>query len=155
MKKRDLVLLIGCISFILFVVSLSLLLGDHFETKTCGCPKMISQNFIWLFIILSIVFVSSLIYYLFSLKIEQKDRCVLKNLEILDSILDNDEKKVLDILIKNNGSVRQVEISKEYDKTRAYRIIKKLEDKRIIEVSRGKKENIICLNEELKRELIK
>jgi uncharacterized membrane protein len=155
MKRRDLILIFGAFSFIALIILLSLLLGNHLEVRTCGCPKMISQNFIWLFTLLAIFFVGSLVYYLFSLKIEQKDRCVLKNLEILNSILDNDEKRVLDILVKKDGRIKQLDLSSEYGKIRAHRILKKLEDKGIIEVLRSGKGNIIKLHDELKKEFIK
>jgi len=155
MKKRDIVLVIGALSFLLFILCLSLLLGNHLEVKTCGCPQMISRNFILLFIVLSSIFVGSLLYYLFSLKIEEKDKCLCKNMEILNSILDNDEKRVIDKLSLNNGEIKQTVISGIYDKTKAHRILKKLEDKRIITLVKSGKTNTIKLNEELKKELIK
>ncbi len=155
MRKRDIVLILGGISFIALVISLSLLLGNHLEVKTCGCPKMISQNFIWLFISLAIIFVVSLLYYLFSFKIEEKEKCLCKNMEILNSILDKDEKKVLDRIVLNKGQMEQTKISEMYDKIKAHRVIKKLEEKGIIEVSRIGKTNVVKLNEELKKELVK
>lgn len=155
MKKRDIILIIGALSFITFIVCLSLLLGNHLEVKTCGCPQMISRNFILLFIVLSSIFVGSLLYYLFSLKIEEKDKCLCKNIEILNSILDKDEKKVLDKISLNGGEIKQIVISEMYDKIKAHRILKKLEDKRIITFVKSGKTNTIKLNEELKNELIK
>jgi uncharacterized membrane protein len=155
MRKRELVLILGGISFIALIISLSLLLGNHLEVKTCGCPKMISQNFIWLFTTLAIVFVVSLLYYLFSLKMEQKEKCLCKNMEILNSILDKDEKNVIDKLSSNNGEIEQSRISEMYDKIKAHRILKKLEGKRIIEIVKFGKTNTIKLNEELGKELRK
>lgn len=155
MKKRELILILGGIAFIAFVVSLSLLLGSRLEEKTCGCPKMISQNFIWLFSSLAIIFVVSLVYYLFSLKIEEKERCLCKNMEILTSILDKDEKKVIDKIASTGGKIEQTKISEMYDKIKAHRIIKKLEEKKIIEIVKTGKTNTIKLNEDLRKELIK
>ncbi len=155
MKKRDFVLVLGGLAFIALIISLSLLLGNHLEVKTCGCPKMISQNFIWLFTTLAIIFVVSLLYYLFSSKMEEKEKCLNKNLEILNSILDKDEKKVLDRLVLNKGQMEQADISKMYDKIKAHRILKKLEEKGIITINRGSKTNLIQLNEELRKELVK
>ncbi len=153
MKKREIVLIFGGFSFIALVVSLSLLLGNHLEVKTCGCPKMISQNFIALFTILAILFVGSLFYYLFSLKIEEKEKFLCKNMEILNSILDKDEKKVIDKISLNNGQIEQSKISEMYDKIKAHRILKKLEEKRMIEVVRTGKTNMIKLNETFAREI--
>lgn len=153
MRKREIILIIGGFSFLILIVLLSLLLADKFQVKSCGCPRVVSHNFIWLFIFLAVIFVSSLIYYLFSLKIDAKEKIIGKNIEILYSILDKDEKEVLNFLVKNKGEVKQSEISKNYDKIKAHRIIKKLQEKRIIDVIRDGKTNKIKLKEELIQEL--
>jgi uncharacterized membrane protein len=154
MKKRDLILIIGGIAFITLVIFLSLLLGNHLEEKTCGCPKMISQNFIGLFISLAVIFVGALLYYLFSLKIDAKEKTINKNIEILNAILDKDEKKALEEISKT-GELEQKKISEIFDKIKAHRVIKKLNEKGIIEIIRTGKTNKIKLNEELKKELVK
>ncbi|MFA5060916.1 MAG: hypothetical protein WC494_01200 [Candidatus Pacearchaeota archaeon] len=152
MKKRDYVLIIGSLSFLTLIIFLSLLLADKFQVKTCGCPKMVSHNFILFFIILAVIFVSSLLYYLFSLKIDEKEKIITKNIEILKSILDTDEKKVLDKISKT-GELEQKEISEMFDKIKAHRVIKKLYEKGIIEIEKKGKTNKIKLNKELKKEL--
>lgn len=154
MKKRDIILLIGLASFVIFVISLTLLLGEKFEVKSCGCPKMVSNNFVYLFIILSIIFVASLVYYLFSLKIDAKEKVINKNIELLYKILDKDEKKVLDKIIKQKGQIEQSKISEELGKLKVHRTLKKLEQKGIITIEKKGRTNIIKLNEELKQELI-
>jgi len=155
MKRREFILVVGGISFLTLVISLSLLLADRFQVKSCGCPKMVSQNFIWLFIFLAVIFVGSLLYYLFSLKMDEKERCICKNLEILHSILDKEEKEVIDRLVRNNGELEQSEISKDYDKIKAHRIIKKLEEKGMIDVIKNGKTNKIKLKNELRKEFLK
>ena len=155
MKARDFILILGGASFIALVVSLSLLLADRFQVRGCGCPKVVSHNFIWLFIALAIIFVGSLFYYLFSLKIEKKEKVISKNIEVLSSILDKDENDVLDLIVKNEGKIAQAKISKKYDKIKAHRIIKKLEEKNIIDIEKKGKTNTIILKKELKEELVK
>lgn len=152
MKKRDFILIIGSLSFLILIIFLSLLLADKFQVKTCGCPKMVSHNFIWIFIILATIFVSSLLYYLFSLKIDEKEKIITKNIEILNSILDDEEKKVLDKISKT-GELEQKEISEMFDKIKAHRVIKKLHEKGIIEIKKNGKTNKIKLNKELRKEL--
>lgn len=154
MKKREAVLVIGGISFLLLIIFLSLLLGNQFQPHSCGCPKVVSNNFIWLFILLAGVFVSCLLYYLFSLKIDSKEKTINKNMEILYSILDKDEKDVLKMLIAFKGELNQNEISKKYGKLKSHRIIKKLEEKGIIDTSKFGKTNKIKLKQELKKEFI-
>jgi uncharacterized membrane protein len=153
MKFRSSILIIGAISFIILVISLSLLLANRFNVTTCGCPKVISQNFVYLFILLSVIFVSSLLYYLFSLKLDYKDKTIEKNIEILYSILDKEEKNVLQKIIKNKGQISQSQISEDYGKLKAHRIIQKLKEKKIIEVQENGKTNKILLKKELMGEL--
>ena len=155
MKKRDIILAVGGLAFILLVVSLVLLLGDHFKTLTCGCPKVISQNYVYLFVFLAVIFVGSLFYYLFSLKIDSQKCIINKNIEILFSILDDDEKKVIKKIVSGNGSIMQNEVSKDFGKIKSHRIIKKLLEKKIIDIKRDGKTNQIILKEELRQELIR
>jgi len=155
MKKRIIVLIISSISFIFLITFLSLLLGEHFQIKSCGCPKMVSQNFIMLFIILSILFIGGLVYYLLSLQIEKKENIINKNIEVLYSILDKDEQNLLDFLIKKNGELNQNDLAKKIGKLKAHRLIRKLEQKKIISITKQGKNNLIRLKKELKQELIK
>ncbi|MFA5485208.1 MAG: hypothetical protein WC260_03110 [Candidatus Pacearchaeota archaeon] len=155
MHKRDVILYIGAASFIVLVLLLSLLLADKFQVRSCGCPKVVSHNFIFLFISLAILFVSSLLYYLFSLKINEKETLIKKNFEVLYSILDESEKEVLDMLLENYGEIEQSEVSKSYDKIKAHRTIKKLKEKRIVEIIKEGKTNKIKLNKDLSKSLIK
>ena len=155
MKSREWVLLAGSLSFVTLVVFLSLLLADRFQVRGCGCPKVVSHNFIWLFILLAIIFVGALLFYLFSLKIEKKEKVISKNLEVLSSILDQDENDVLDLIVKHNGEMPQSMISKKYDKIKAHRILKKLQEKNIIDLKKEGKNNKVILKKELKEELVK
>lgn len=154
MKIRNWVLVIGALAFVTLVVSLSLLLADRFQVSTCGCPKVISQNFVYLFIILSIIFVSCLLYYLFSIKIDSQGQALSKNREILYSILDDDEKRVLKEIIKRDGLCSQSEISEILGKLKAHRVLHKLKEKKIIKIQEEGKTNKIQLSPELRGELI-
>jgi len=156
MKTRDIVLSIGALAFIVLVVCLALLLADKFDVDkaVCGCPKVISHNFVWIFIVLAVVFVSCLLYYLFSLKIDAQKGIINKNMEILYSILDSEEKLVLNKLVKSGGEIQQSEISGMFDKTRAHRIIKRLIEMKIIDTKKDGKNNTIILKKELREELI-
>ncbi len=116
---------------------------------------MVSQNFIILFITLSIIFIGGLVYFLLSLQINKKEKIINKNMEILYSILDNDEKNLLEFLIKNNGKINQKDLSTKIGKLKAHRTIKKLKQKKIIEITKYGKNNLVKLKRELKQELIK
>ena len=76
-------------------------------------------------------------------------------MEVLSSILDDDENKVLDLLIKKDGEMPQATLSKSHGKIKAHRILKKLEEKNIIDIKKEGKTNKIILKKELKEELVK
>ncbi len=154
MKKRDYILAIGCLAFVLLIISLSLLLGEKFEIKSCGCPNMVSQNFIILFIVLAVVFVMSLLYYLFSLRLDVKKKIIDRNIKLFFSILDKEEQEVLQLAIKSDGILSQNIISNKYGKAKASRIVKKLVDKKIISIKKKGRKNDIILNKELREELV-
>src|SRR6056297_3086540 len=154
MKKSNIIaLIISGISFILLIIFLSLLLGEHLKVEGCGCPHMVSQNFIFLFIVLSVIFVGGLLYYLLSIKIEKKDKKVKFNVHTIMQFLDKDEKKILKQLDKNNKEMPQSNI-KELSKLRKHRAIKKLNEKEIVSIEKKGNKNKIKLNEnfELKNE---
>lgn len=155
MKKRDIIIIIGGIAFLTLVVFLSLLLGDKFQVQSCSCPKVVSQNFIFLFIILATIFIGSLLYYLFSLKIDEKESTISKNIEVINSILNSDEKEVLVLIAKNKGEIEQSKVSKKYDRIKAHRILKKLQEKNIIDIKKEGKTNKVILKKELREELVK
>ena len=145
MKKSQIAsLIISSISFILLIIFLSLLLGEHFQVESCGCPKMISQNFIFLFIFLSIIFIWGLIYYLLSLKLEKKEKKVRFNVKTIMKFLDKDEKMVLNQIKKEE--ILQSSIQ-GLSKLRKHRAIKKLQEKEILKIKKIKNQNKIKLNE--------
>lgn len=154
MKGRAWVLIGGSISFLIFVIFLVMLLADRLQMTDCGCPKAISHNFIFFFIVLAVLFVSSLLYYLFSTRISMKEQAIQKNIEVIYAILDQDEKEVITNLVQAGGVVNQSTISKRYGKIKAHRIVKKLQDKKIIDIEKKGRNNAIKLQEELRRELI-
>ena len=155
MEKRDIILILGSISFLVLIVFLSLLLGDRFQARACTCPRVVSHNFVFVFISLAVIFVACLLYYLFSLEIEKKEKVISKNIEILNSILDKDEKNVFDLIVKNEGVIEQSKLSKKYDKAKAHRILKKLKEKNIINIEKEGKTNKVTLKKELMGELVK
>src|SRR6056297_2959557 len=148
MKKSNIIaLIISGISFILLIIFLSLLLGEHLKVEGCGCPHMVSQNFIFLFIVLSVIFVGGLLYYLLSIKIEKKDKKVKFNVNTIMQFLDDDEKKILkQIKDKQEGKMLQSEV-KGLTKIKKHRAIKKLKEKNIVKVEKSGNKNKVKLNE--------
>ena len=147
MKNRYFALGISVISFVVLIIFLSLLLGEHLQVKGCECPKMVSQNFIILFISLSVIFVGGLVYYLLSIQIGKKDQKAKFNIETIMKFLDEDEKKILNQI--ENKEILQSEI-KGLSKVRKHRAIKKLREKEILNIEKIGKNNKIKLNKNFK-----
>jgi len=148
MKKNVVILIISALSFILLIIFISLLLGEKFQVKSCGCPQMVSQNFIMLFILLSVIFVGGLVYYLLSLQIQKEEEKLEFNISTIMKFLDNDEKEILNQINKNNGWILQSDL--KGDKVRKHRALKKLREKDIIDIRKMGNKNKIKLNENFK-----
>jgi len=155
MKFRDVCLIIGAVSFLLFVILLSLLLSNKFSPRTCGCPNVIQNNFVYIFIILSAIFIGSLVYYLTGLKIETQKQDISRNVSLVLSFLDKTERQFLNEIIQNNGEILQSDLTKKFGKLKSHRTIKKLEKQGVIDVKQDGKTNKILLKEGLKKELVK
>lgn len=153
--KKEVILLVGAVSFITLIVSLSMLLAEKFQVPSCGCPRMVSQNFVFLFIFLSIVFVGSIIYFLFSLKIENQEKIMEKNIGLVHRCLDNLENGVLKEIVKNSGEIKQNNLNKKFGKVKAHRGLKKLKEKKMIDIEKRGNKNFIKLKDEFKKELLK
>jgi hypothetical protein len=151
MKKSNVIsLILSGVSFILLIIFLSLLLGEHLQVESCNCPRMVSQNFILLFIGLSIIFIGGFIYYLLSTQIEKEEKKIKFNIETIIKFLDEDEKKVLN-QIKKIREIPQSEI-KGLTKIRKHRAIKKLKEKGILKLEKIGNKNKLKLNENFELE---
>lgn len=151
MKKYNRIsLVVSAISFLALIIFLSLLLADKFHIDSCGCPKVVSRNFIYLFIGLASLFIASLFYYLLSFKIDSQKKIINKNMDLLYSLLDSNEKKIFDIIVKSNGCVYQRDLNKTFGKLKSYRIIQKLKDKNIIIIVKENNINRIELKKGLR-----
>lgn len=155
MEKRDYILAIGGISFIILVAFMGVIFSGRLKVSNCPCQGVVSHNFVWVLILLAIIFVGCLFYFLFSIKIEKKNKTIKKNLDTIYSILDKEEKEVLGEVVRKDGEINQTEISEKHGKIKAHRIIKKLQEKKIIDIKKTGRTNKIKIKEDLKKELLK
>jgi uncharacterized membrane-anchored protein YhcB (DUF1043 family) len=147
MKKRIITsLIVSAISFISLIISLILLLGEKFQIRSCGCPKTVDQNFLFLFIILSIIFIGSLIYALLTIQLNKKEKKVQFNIGTIMKFLDTDEKEIIKQL-KKKGEIFQSKI-KNLNNLRKHRAIKKLKEKNIVKIKKIKNKNLVKLNKQ-------
>ncbi|MFH0971414.1 MAG: hypothetical protein V1835_02495 [Candidatus Micrarchaeota archaeon] len=102
------------------------------------------------------VIVGAAVFYLLSEKVEKKGLEAKAVAELVLRFMDKDERLVIKELLRNNGKIMQVEISRFEGMTRlkAHRIVGKLESMGIIDVQKSGKMKIIHLKEELKKSLL-
>ena len=91
------------------------------------------------------------VYYIMSDKVIYKDKSLRKNTKIILNFLTNQERKVINILMENDGKVQQYELSHlpNMNKVKTHRIISTLEEKGVIKKEKLGKINKIVLNKEL------
>ncbi len=115
----------------------------------------VKYHFLFMFIctILALFF-GFISYYFIAKNFNSSKKIQLSYLNDILNLLENDEKNILEYLIKNGGSASQYELVKisNSHKVRVHRIIEKFENNQIIEKQKVGKINKIYLN---KKYLIK
>jgi len=166
---------------IIFIIWYSLFqdFSGHPITQQGICPRMIPNYLLWLSLILMVVVIVPISYYFVSKRLEEK---MEKNLSAITKMVDHktksgtkdeniklnnngnvlkllnpNEKKVVEKIIENKGSVLQSEISRMGDMTKlkAHRAVKELERKGIIKLEQYGKTNRIILSEDIKDIILK
>ncbi|MCD6367823.1 MAG: MarR family transcriptional regulator [Candidatus Aenigmarchaeota archaeon] len=148
MKRKEIIIGVLIISVFVFVVSLSSL---YIQTEIssgniCGCAIPIP---LFIPFIASVgLFIGSLIYSLFSPRFKRPkiDKDIFLN------FLVDDERKVFDIILSEKV-VTQSEIVKRsgLSKVKVFRILRRFEDKGLIEKERDRKTNLIRLSEDISK----
>ena len=95
--------------------------------------------------------IGTLVYYIMSDKIIQKEQSLQKNTKVILNFLTGQEKKVIETLMENEGKVQQYELSHlpNLNKLKTHRILINLEQKGVIHKEKLGKINKIVLNKEL------
>ncbi len=95
--------------------------------------------------------VGTVVYYIMSDKVIQQEQSLKKNTKIILNFLSGQEKKVIETLMKNEGTVQQYELSHlpNLNKVKTHRILINLEQKGVIHKEKLGKINKIVLNKEL------
>ena len=167
--------------FIVIAIILSIGILNHFgisvypfSQESCGCQDRIPDHYYLIFGIALILASIPIAYYYISKKMEKK---LKEHIESLSRIVNKDknqknksnsfngkkilkflnpiEQKIIQILLKNNGEILQSQISKMEDMTKlkAHRVIKSLEQKKIVGTEHYGKTKKISLTSNFKKAL--
>ena len=143
------------------------------------CQRMVPNYMLWLSLILMVVIIVPISYYVISKRLEEK---LEKNLSAITKMVDHkaiagekdenlqennngsilrllnsNEKRVVEKIIENRGSVLQAEISRMegMTKLKTHRAVKELERKGIITLEQFGKTNRIILAKDIKEVMFK
>lgn len=92
--------------------------------------------------------VGALIYYIMSGDLEEKEKIIEYDTELILKLLNPEERKVMRKIVENEGKVQQIEITymEGYTKVKAHRIIESLVQKGILEKEKLGKMRLIRMN---------
>ena len=162
-NKRVVLGIVVIVAFLVFAFSIFpfiLDLSDHSVecSELEGCPHEQQLNFLEQMIPLLIslaLIVGAGTYYLMSQQIESKQVSLKKQSHILLKFLNEDEKKLVNLLMENNGKALQAEVSRlpGMSKLKSHRVVQKLMDKGVIETERIGKTNVIRFSKEVEEGL--
>jgi len=147
---RPILLGVGILLGFVILVAFSLVyIAQEYTVDGCRCAYTMP-------VIISLlsgtgIFVGILTYYFLSGKAHKEKKEIKKNVEATLSFLDGDERKIVEALLKNKGKIPQAKIDGEtgLGRVKAFRVVKKLEDKGIISKERNGKTNNVKLNSDL------
>ncbi len=101
-------------------------------------------------------FTSTFTYTFMSDKVEKKENLVKNNMELVMKFLSQDERKVVERLLNEEGGVTQSEITRLFNenKLKSHRVVKKLISKEIVSSQRFGKTNLLKLNSDIRQSLL-
>jgi uncharacterized membrane protein len=148
-KINSSLIVIAIITLFIFIISFTVFYTEENFSAVCGCKLPI-----WV-IIISItsfgMFMGSLVYYFLNRNILKEKTDTRNSINKLLSLMEDDEKRILNFIIKNSGQVYQSQISKELsnDKVKVSRILNHLEKKEIIERKKKGITNTVIMDKEI------
>jgi flagellar motor component MotA len=106
--------------------------------------------------VLAGIVIGAVIFFFMSSKLDNKQKEINKVTETLAQFLNRDEKTVVQKILENNGKVYQSEISRieGIGKLKSHRILQRLSDRKVIEVEKNGKTNIVKLAKNIQEALI-
>ncbi|MCR4368606.1 MAG: hypothetical protein NUV67_01740 [archaeon] len=95
-------------------------------------------------------------YYLMSGKVESTEKSLKKNTDVILKLLNSEEKKLVNLLIENNGKILQAEVTRlpGMTKVKSHRVVQKLIDRGVLEKESVGKTNVLKFTQEIKEGLL-
>jgi len=161
-NKTVIIGIVVIVSFLVLAFNIFPFLGLSGHTEECslleGCPHEQELDFLQtaLPIIISLaLIVGASTYYLMSQKVESTEKSLKKNTEIILKFLNEDEKKLVNLLVESNGKVLQAEVTRlpGMSKVKSHRVVQKLIDRGVIEKESIGKTNVLKFSKEIKEGL--
>ncbi|MEM2121642.1 MAG: winged helix-turn-helix transcriptional regulator [Candidatus Woesearchaeota archaeon] len=142
--------------FIGVLIYLFYYIQQNYTISSCGCKTPVQLVLIGL-VVFGIFLGASISLFINIYKNkndlleEEKEKDNNKILNSFLKLVEQDERKVLSEIIKNNGNIKQSEISKNtgLSRVKTTRIIKKLVQKGVVRVESVKGKNIVYLSKDL------
>ncbi len=102
------------------------------------------------------IVIGAVVFFFVTSKLEDKQRNVKKLSSVMLKFLNPDERKLVDLLIENNGKALQAELTRlpGMSKVKSHRIIQRLMDRGVIEKETLGKTNIVRFSKEIKEGLL-
>ncbi len=157
MSLKPVLISLSIITGFIFVITVSSIYVSDMITNGDACRCVIPVPLMILLLSSLGVFVGGVTSFVFIDKLREKEqemgRMSLNSREMLLRILEEDEAKVVRRLLKEKGKAAQAQITKELgnDRVKAHRILKKLEEKKVILIDRAGKSNSVRLRKDLFR----
>jgi DNA-binding transcriptional ArsR family regulator len=98
------------------------------------------------------VFSGLMVFSIMNATLEKQKQLVKTNISIIMKFLGNDEREIVDLLLRKEGMTTQSEIAKlpGMSRLKAHRVVKKLEERGIVHVEKYGKINMIRIVDELR-----
>ena len=136
---------------------------SHFEPSVCTvdgvCQHEQYANFLTelvpVFVIVGIV-IGALVFFFMSSRLENKQKDLSKVTDVLIQFLAKDERLVVQKILEADGKILQAELSRTQGlgKLKVHRIIQRLVDRKVVEVEKYGKTNIVKLSKGIKEALV-
>ncbi|MGV8085197.1 MAG: helix-turn-helix transcriptional regulator [Candidatus Bilamarchaeum sp.] len=154
MSKNMFLALVLVSCFIFLITVLVLVFAIYPQGNVPSILQPVMDYHIQLMVLMAILGVSTgfVVYRVMGAKIEKQQKVIANNMEIIQRFLGEDEREIIHLLHQKQGITTQSEIANLPGMTRlkAHRVVKKLEERKIIHIEKHGKINMVRVVDELK-----